>query len=477
MITDVDGNIEYVNPKFTQLTGYTLEESVGKTPRFLKSGKTSPDVYKELWETITSGKEWQGEFYNKKKNHEFYWESVSISPIKNTEGAITHFVAVKEDITDRKKIEESLLQSEKLRAMGMITAGVAHDFNNILAVISGNAQLMEGNYGDHKEMMEELYILRRAVSDGAEIVRKMRSFAIIGKTTSEFMSVDIKEVLEQAIEFLRSRWMNIAKAEGITYDVDKKGLKKVPAVLGSPSELREVFVNIINNAIDAMSEDGCITFRTWSNEDTAFVSISDTGEGMTEEVRKKVFDPFFTTKRAEGSGLGTSIAYGVITGHDGKIEVESEVGKGTTFTMSIPITRETPQEAVVSPELPRKIKAHGLRILVIDDDEEICSILNKYFSKDGHDVKSVNSGSDAVKLLMNEGFDLVLCDLIMPGITGHDIVKVIDELDKKPKVGLITGWDEKIKAKSEEVLKVDFIIRKPFDFSKLASHINEILGA
>jgi CheY-like chemotaxis protein len=197
---------------------------------------------------------------------------------------------------------------------------------------------------------------------------------------------------------------------------------------------------------------------------------------MTEEVRKGVFDPFFTTKRAEGSGLGTSIAYGVITGHGGKIEVESEVGKGTTFTMSIPIARETPQQAV-SPEPRRKIKVHGLCILVIDDDKEICSILNKYFSKDGHDVKSVNSGTEAIKLLKNEGFDLVLCDLIMPGITGYDIVKVIDELDKKPKVGLITGWDEKIETKSKEVLNVDFIIRKPFDFSKLASHINEILGA
>ncbi len=476
MITDVDGNIEYVNPKFTQLTGYTLEESVGKTPRLLKSGKTSPDVYKELWETITSGEEWQGEFYNKKKNDEFYWESVLISSIKNIEGVITHFVAVKEDITDRKKMEESLLQSEKLRAMGMITSGVAHDFNNILAVISGNAQLMAGKYGDHKGIMDELYIIRRAVSDGAEIVRKMRSFAIIGKTSSEFILVDIKEALEQAIEFSKPRWMNIAKAGEITYNIDKTGIKKIPAVLGSPSELREVFVNIINNALDAMAGGGCITFRTWSKDDAVFVSISDTGEGITEEVRKKIFDPFFTTKRAEGIGLGMSIAYGVIAGHGGKIEVESEEGKGTTVTMSIPIARETPQQAV-SPEPPQKIKADKLRILVVDDEENICSILNKYFSKDGHDVKSVNSGTEAIKLLKNEGFDLVLCDLIMPGVSGHDVLKVIDELDKKPKVGLITGWDEKVETKSEDVLRVDFIIRKPFDFSKLASHINEILGA
>ncbi|KKL85919.1 hypothetical protein LCGC14_1949920 [marine sediment metagenome] len=399
------------------------------------------------------------------------------------------------DITERKKMEEMLLQSEKLRAMGIMTSGVAHDFNNILAVISGNAQLMERNYGDsvprpsrlrlaeeprlspprcHKEMMDGFHVIRKAVSDGAEIVRRMRKFTKVERDTSEFISVDVKEILEQAIEFSRPRWMNMAKAREITYDIDKTGIKEVPTVLGSPSELREVFVNIINNAMDAMTGGGCITFRTLSKDDTVFVSISDTGEGMTEEVRKRIFDPFFTTKRAEGSGLGMSVAYGVITGHGGKIEVESEAGKGATFTMSIPITREAPQQAV-SPEPLRKIKAHGLRILVIDDEVRICSVLNEYFSRDGHDVKSVNNGTEAIKLLKNEEFDLVLCDLVLPDMSGHDIVKVIDELDKRPKVGLITGWDEKIETKSKEELKVDFIVRKPFDFSKLTSHINEAL--
>ncbi len=380
------------------------------------------------------------------------------------------------DITEHKKMEETLLQSEKLRAMGMMTSGVAHDFNNILAVISGNAQLMERNYGDHIEMTDGLHVIRKAVSDGAEIVKRMRKFTRVERDTSEFMSVDIKEIIEQAIEFSRPRWMNMAKPRGITYDIDKAGIKEVPTVLGSPSELREVFVNMINNAMDAMTGGGRITFRTLNKDDTVFVSISDTGEGMTEEVRKRIFDPFFTTKRAERSGLGMSVAYGIITGHGGKIEVESEAGKGATFTMSIPITRETPQQAV-SPEPPRKIKADKLRILVIDDEEKICSMLDKYFSRDGHDVKSVNNGTEAIRLLKNKEFGLVLCDLVLPDISGHDVVKFIDELDKKPRVGLITGWDEKIETKSKEELKVDFIVRKPFDFSKLTSHINEVLSA
>ncbi|MEE9591722.1 MAG: response regulator, partial [Thermodesulfobacteriota bacterium] len=342
------------------------------------------------------------------------------------------------DITERKKMEETLLQSEKLRAMGMMTSGVAHDFNNILAVISGNAQLMEGKYKDHKEMMDGVHVIRKAVSDGAEIVKRMRSFTKVERNTSEFVSVDVKEILEQAIDFSRPRWMNIAKARGLSYDIDDEGVKEVPTVLGSPSELREIFVNIINNALDAMTGGGCITFRTWhgsgtlTEEDTVFISISDTGEGMIEEVRKRVFDPFYTTTRAEGSGLGMSVAYGVITGHGGKIEVESEAGKGATFTMSIPITRETPQQAV-SPEPLQKVKTRKLHILVVDDEEKICSMLDKYFSRDGHDVKSVNNGTEAIKLLKNEEFVLVLCDLVMPDMSGHDVVKVINELDKRPK--------------------------------------------
>jgi PAS domain S-box-containing protein len=475
VITDTKGKIEYVNPKFTQLTGYTLEESIGENPSFLKSGRTSSEVYKELWGNITSGKEWRGEFCNKKKNGELYWELAYISPVKNDEGIITNFIAIKDDITERKKMDEMILQTEKLRAMGMITSGVAHDFNNILGVISGNAQLLQGDYGDHKGMVDGLRIIRKAVNDGAEIVSRMKKFTKVERDTSEFMSVSIKEILEQAIEFSRPRWMNIARAGEITYNIDKTGIKKIPDVLGNPSELREVFINIINNALDAMTGGGCMSFCTWNKDDTAIVSISDTGEGMTEEVKKRIFDPFFTTKRGEGSGLGMSVAYGVITGHGGKIEVESEVGKGTTFTMSIPITRETSQQTV-SPEPPRKIKAHKLRILVVDDEARICSVLNEFLSKDGNDVKSVNNGTEAIKLLKNEEFGLILCDLVLPDMSGHDIVKVIDELDKKPRVGLITGWDEKIETKSREELKVDFIIRKPFDFSKLTSHINEALN-
>jgi PAS domain S-box-containing protein len=473
-ITDIKGNIEYANPEFTRLTGYSIEEAIGKNPRFLQSNVTSPEVHKELWETITSGKEWQGEFCNKKKNGELYWESASISPVKNDKGEITNFIAVKKDITEHKKMEEVLLQTEKLKALGVITSGVAHDFNNILAIVSGNAQLLQERHSDDKELAaDRLSTIRKAASDGAEIVRRMRKFMAVEKDVSEFMSVNIKDVIEQSVDFTMPRWMNMARAGGIKYDIDMKGVKEVPTIPGNPSELREVLINIINNALDVMPEGGTILICTWSNDKNVYTSISDTGTGMTEEVRKKIFDPFFTTKRAEGSGLGMSVSYGIIKSHGGNIDVESKDGAGSTFTLTFPIDREN-RQSKVSPEQTHEIRLKKLRILVIDDEEEICSILEESFSKDGHDVKSVISGTVAIKILKGEEFDLVLCDLVMPDLSGHDVIEIVDKLDKKPKIGLITGWDEEIETKEKEKLKVDFIIKKPFVLSEITKQINNL---
>ena len=383
------------------------------------------------------------------------------------------FMAIVRDLTERKKIEETLLQTEKLKAMGMMTSGVAHDFNNILAIISGHTQLLEGSYKDDKKLTDVIRTIYKASKDGAGIVRRMRQFTKMERDISGFEPVDIKGILKDAINFLKPRWMNIAIASGKPFDMDMDGIKEIPSILGNPSELRETFINIINNAMDAMSEGGRLSFRTWSGKDTAFVSIADTGEGMPEEVKKRIFDPFFTTKRAEGSGLGMSEVYGIVTGHGGKIDVSSELGKGTTFTLKFPIATETIQEKIL-PEPDRKITTKKLRILVIDDEKDICNILSILFSRDGHDVKAVASGKEGIDLIKSEEFDLVLSDLVMSGLSGHDVIKALNKLDKRPKVGLITGWKEEIENKNKEELNVNFIIRKPFDLSDLTKQINDL---
>ncbi len=477
MITDIEGNIEYTNPKFTQVTGYSLEEVKEKNPRVLQSGKTPPELYEELWETITSGNEWRGEFCNKNKNGQIYWEVASISPVKNDKGVIRNFIAIKDDCTEQKNMEEMLLQSEKLKSMGTITAGVAHEFNNILAVMVGSAELLEGGFKDDKELKKMLHDIIKAGDDGAEIVRNMLKFAKSeGKDKSDYIFFDIKHLINDALDFAAHRWRNMAQARGIDYKIDKEGMREIPDVLCNTTELREVFTNIINNALDAMPEGGTLSFSTWSDDDNVFISVSDTGKGMPEEVKRKIFDPFFTTRRPLGTGLGMSVSYSIITRHGGRIEVESEVGKGATFNLSIPIGKDSIQKTVPS-EPVFQVTTRKLHVLVVDDCDEMCVIMGNLFTRYGHTVKTVNNGADAIEFTGKEDFDLVLCDLAMPDVYGYEVIKAINNSDKMPKIGIMTGWDEKLKPVDDEEFKVDFILKKPFKHAELIEHINELFGA
>ena len=490
IITDCSGTIEYVNSKFTQLTGYTAEEVIGQNPRILKSGITSPEEYSQIWDTILAGKGWHGEFCNKKKNGDIYWEHTSISNIKNSKGVITHFVAAKEDISERKKMEEALIQSEKLKSIGTISAGVAHEFNNILAIIYGKTQILEMNYKENKELADELGIIMKAARDGSEISKRMLKLTKTEKDFTEFEHYYIGDLLKQAIEFTMPRWKNEAQANGINYIFDKEGIKDTPATLCCPTELREVFTNLISNSLDAMPDGGTITVKARYvqsgeiiekkskfpgpklNSDYVEVIFADTGKGMTEEVMKNIFNPFFTTKGSEGTGLGMSTAFGIITGHGGKVEVNSMIGKGSTFTIQLPITMKV-ADHIDAHVQEQDERSECRSILLVDDEEAICNVLNDLLSHDGHKVKIVNDGADAIDLIKREKFDLVLCDLAMPNISGYDVIRCLNELQNRPKIGIISGWSNRLKPIDEEGVNVDFIAKKPFNLSELKKFINE----
>ena len=385
------------------------------------------------------------------------------------------FTAIIRDLTERKKMEEALLQSEKLKSIGTITAGVSHEFNNILAIISGNVQMLEMKYSDDKQLTERLQTIGKATKDGKKIISRMLKFASTEEGTAEVEPVDIRELIKQSIDFTMPRWKNMAQSNGINYQIDIDGIKEVEAVLCNSTEIREVLINIINNALDAMPDGGRISFSTWNRSDKVYVAISDTGEGMSEDIMKSVFDPFFTTKYAVGTGLGMSMAYGIITRHSGKINVESEVGKGSTFTLEFPVTKNT-VIPIASSNHELDTKNKDLSILVVDDEVNICELLNAYFSSGGHRVKTVDNGADAIDITKRENFDLVLCDMAMPNVCGYDVVKALNRLGKRPKIGIITGRDVKPKPTDDEDFKVEFVIKKPFDFSELTRNINDILG-
>ena len=404
------------------------------------------------------------------------WWDVIITPIRDITGKVERLLSVSRDITERKQMEEVLLQSEKMKAMGVMTSGIAHEFNNVLAIVSGNVQLLKEKYRDDKGLIKVLRTVCRVADDGANIVDRMYDFTNMRLDSSRFVQVNISDLVKQSIDFTMPRWKNMSRAKGISYYIDVEDLKKIPAILGNPSELREVFVNIINNALDAMPAGGRLSFSTWREDGNVCASISDTGKGMSEDVKKRIFDPFFTTRSPEGTGLGLSVTYGIITRHCGKIDVKTRKGKGSTFTMRLPTANEADHPDVSSkPSTEEKVK--NLKILVVDDDEDMCEILSDFFIKEGHKVKSVNNGADGISLLKSEYFDLVLCDLAMPNFTGMDIIKVLYTLDKRPKVGLITGWKYKMEDLKKEGLKADLVVKKPFKFSELRRDISNVLEA
>ncbi len=420
----------------------------------------------------------KGERFVKIENYGFpdsrYWYELVFNPIYDNSHYVTGFTVFATDITERKKMEETLVQSEKMKSIGTITAGISHEFNNLLAIISGNVQLLNEDYKGDRVLANALNIILKAADDGAEISSNMLKFTKTVSDIKEFVSFDICELIRHSIDFTKPRWKNEAQARGIDYKMDMESMKSISYIMCKPAEIREIFINIINNSLDAMPNGGHIAFSTWNGGDTMFVSATDNGVGMSESVKKNIFDPFFSTKGADGTGLGLSMVYGIVTRHGGKIDVASEIGKGTTFTMQFPATNKR-KSLMKVPDTKQETNVKSLRILVVDDEEAIRDILNQFLSRSGHNVKTVDNGADAINMVEGEGFDLVLCDLAMPNVFGYDVVKTLNSLKKRPKIGIVTGWSEERVADKD--MKVDFYLSKPFKHAELMKHVDELFGA
>ncbi len=392
VITDIDGIIEYVNPKFCAVTGYSRQEAIGQNPRVLKSGEMSPEGYRELWETILAGREWRGEFHNRKKSGELFWEAASISPIRDADGKVTHFIAVKEDVTERKMLEtqlkqekeqleqayadlktlqSQLLQQEKMSSIGQLAAGVAHEINNPMGFIMSNLntlrkyiERLHGFINTQQAALQDVaaspssvaeslnavkaeraglkidFVLGDAGSllaeslDGAErvkrIVQDLKGFSRIDEAESTM--ADINAGLESTINIV---WNEIKYKAAVHRDFGD-----IPLTKCNPGQLNQVFMNMLINAAQAIPERGEIRIRTRAGQGNIFIAISDTGTGIPPEKIGRIFDPFFTTKEVgKGTGLGLSIAYDIVKKHDGEITVQSEPGEGTTFTVCIPVVQ------------------------------------------------------------------------------------------------------------------------------------------
>ncbi|HRK96622.1 MAG TPA: PAS domain S-box protein, partial [Rhodospirillales bacterium] len=343
VITDVEGNIEYVNPKFTEVTGYTYPEVMGKNPRVLKSGHTQPGDYADLWRTIRAGDVWRGEFHNRRKNGELFWELAAIAPVRDARGKITHFVAVKEDITERKATEERLRRSQRLELIGQLTGGIAHDFNNVLAIILGNLQLLQekgkGDEEDRELIADALWSAER----GAELIHRLLAFARRQRLHPKV--ADLNRIVGEMTHLLR-------RTLGETIEIRERFATELWPTLIDRGQLEHALLNLVVNARDAMPKGGTVTIAT-SNEvlgsefarknqevvpgNYVCVAVTDTGTGMPADVLERIFEPFFTTKKfGRGNGLGLSMVYGFVRQSGGHVAVESEPGRGTTVRLFLP---------------------------------------------------------------------------------------------------------------------------------------------
>ena len=384
------------------------------------------------------------------------------------------FSDLKQTLQELKLAQTQIIQAEKLRAMGEMASGVAHDFNNVLAVVLGNIQLLLHQLDrlSPEEIREGLKIIERSSKDGAETVRRIQEFTGV-RRDKEFVSLSLNEIITEVVNITQPRWKDQTQKKGIQVGLTAQ-LGEIPLIMGSPSELREVLTNIIFNAVDAMPEGGKLTITTQPHaEGWVEVRIADTGIGMTEDVKKRIFDPFFTTKGVTNSGLGMSVSYGIIKRHGGEILIESELGKGTTFIIHLP-TGYGEEVSVVKDFTPIK-ESRQARILVIDDEDSVRDILSRMLKTKGHQVVVASNGEEGIERFRSQPFDLVFTDLGMPKISGWEVGKTIKGINPKTPIAMITGWGMELDREKMSESGIDLIVSKPFNFDQVIHLVSEAM--
>ncbi|HEV2704744.1 MAG TPA: ATP-binding protein [Pyrinomonadaceae bacterium] len=408
-----------------------------------------------------------------------YLKNVETSALQ-AEQAERHVAELSHYIAEQERIREQFSQIEKLSALGELASGVAHDFNNTLAGILGRAQLLMRT-NDPEKIRRGLQIIIKTAEDGAKTVRRIQDFAR-QRRDHDFEAVPVEQLLNDVSEITRPRWRDRAEAVGIhidlVIDVRTKALAR-----GDGSELREVLVNMVFNAVDAMPSGGRLTLSAEDAGDRVRLSVGDTGMGMSPEVRSRIFDPFYTTKGRAGLGLGLAVSYGIIRRHEGEVEVETEVGRGTTFRITLPrvAAEENEQKPSVveapavceSEPVPPSVKKKAT-ILVADDEPHVRELLCEILDSEGFETVAVASGREALALFDARRFDALFTDIGMPGMSGWELAEQIRARDGSLPVAVITGWGEAVGSNEQKAAGVDWVVAKPFSAGRICEIAAEV---
>ncbi len=484
IITDVAGAIEYVNRKFLEVTGYTEAEVIGKNPRILKSGDKHPEAYAALWKTLSAGGEWRGEFQNKKKNGELFWESASITPIRDTSGRVVHYLAIKEDITEKKLLEEELIRSQRMESVGTLASGVAHDLNNVMAPIMLAIGFLKKSVPDDRSQ-RLLETIDKSSRRGTAIIKQILGFA--RGIEGEKGLLQLRHILNETISIIRETFpRSITVHAAIPKDLWE--------MRGDPTNLHQLVLNLCINARDALPSGGNIRITaenaTLDGQQTAapgqgvppgryvHLSIADDGTGMEPKVLEKIYDPFFTTKEVgRGTGLGLYTVKTIVKNHNGIIDVESTPGSGTVFRIYFPAARDSGDKTGVVEQPARIHLGRGERILVVDDESSILQITRHTLEAHGYRVHTASDGTEAIAQfapMMND-IDLVVTDMAMPIMDGAMTIRALRKM--KPEIRIIasTGYGEDTALEQGTETGANTVLRKPYSAEMLLETVHSVL--
>lgn len=485
VITNISGVIEYVNPHFTKLTDYTFDEAVGQNPNILKTGETSCEEYRQLWETILSGGEWLGEFHNRKKNGDLYWEQALIAPIRDANNTITHFIAIKEDISERKQLEGQLRHAQKMDAIGQLAGGIAHDFNNILAAIIGYASIMQLKLPDDSALKKNAEQIVVAAERGASLTQSLLAFS--RKQASNPVVVDLNEIISRVHQLLLRLISTDIRLE---INLDSHMLP----VLADSAQIEQVLMNLTTNARDALQQGGSIVITTEAvtlNTDFvaargfgtpgryALLTFTDSGTGMEAEIAKHVFEPFYTTKDlGKGSGLGLSIVYGIIKKYNGYVLCYSTMGIGTIFQIFLPLLESATAEAGEKAQEEKVLDVRGPNcVLLAEGDETSRKLGREILEEFGYSVIEAVDGDDALDRFRAGGgrITLVILDVYLPKVKGREVYDTIRGIAPDMRV-LFCGEKSKDATVSQGGVEENMnYLPKPFTPKELLMKIREVL--
>jgi two-component system, cell cycle sensor histidine kinase and response regulator CckA len=485
MVTDRQGILEYVNPAFEALTGYGREEVCGKTPRILKSGEQPPEVYQEMWKTISAGNVFRGILVNRKKNGELYHVEETICPVRDPAGQITHFIANGRDLTERMRLEAQLLQSQKMDAIGNLAGGVAHDFNNLLTIITSYAELALDAVPRESPLESKIQEIILAARRAAELTRQLLAF---GRKQPQALRVaDLNQVIARIANTLPRL---IGEDIGFTF-TRGEGLGSVRV---DPLQIEQILMNLAANARDAMPQGGQLRIETSNQrlEDDyiqckkaiiptgryALITVSDDGSGILPEHLPHIFEPFYTTKPSgKGTGLGLATVYGIVKQNKGYVWAYSEPKMGTVFKIYLPCVAGRDQVGELNTHKPENLSRGSETVLLVEDEQAVRRATAEFLNMQGYTVLEAKDGLDALDVARHHysAIDLVVSDVVMPNMSGGQLGKELAKLRPDTKLLFVSGYAGKTVLDHNVVdLDVNFL-QKPYTLKELSLKIRGAL--